>query len=208
MIAGMLHLGRRECKALEITDPYSIHRLVYSLFVDVRSAGEKRASRPSGILYADKGGDFGGRRILLLSNRPPSPPAHGELICKTIPDDFLEQDRYGFEVTVNPTRRDSASGKLVAVRGREAVSEWFIERARRSWGFSVDPVRLQILNLGVQRIRKGEQLLTHGSATLKGVLQVSDRERFRSSFRQGIGRGRAFGFGLLQIVPLAGPFEF
>jgi len=38
---------------------------------------------------------------------------------------------------------------------------------------------------------------------LKGELYVIDSEQFKQSFRQGIGRGRAFGFGLLQIVPLA-----
>jgi len=31
---------------------------------------------------------------------------------------------------------------------------------------------------------------------------VENRELFITSFRQGIGRGRAFGFGLLQIAPV------
>jgi CRISPR system Cascade subunit CasE len=31
---------------------------------------------------------------------------------------------------------------------------------------------------------------------------VADPDLFRQSFLHGIGRGRAFGFGLLQIVPL------
>ncbi len=207
MIASVLHLSRRDCKALRITDAYSIHRVVYSLFDDIRSEAEKRTGRPSGILYADKGGDFHGRRILLLSNRKPTPPGHGELVSKPIPAGFLAHDSYGFEVTVNPTRRDSASRKLVPVKERQAVAEWFVERAARSWGFRVDPGRLEVLRLGVQRIDKDSHRLTHGSATLKGVLSVTERERFVRSFQQGIGRGRAFGFGLLQIVPLANPFE-
>ena len=40
-------------------------------------------------------------------------------------------------------------------------------------------------------------------ATLKGELTVIDKDRFTQSFIHGVGRGRAFGFGLLQIVPLA-----
>ena len=207
MIASVLRLSRRDCKALRITDPYSIHRVVYSLFEDTRSEDEKRASKPSGILYADKGGDFKQRQILLLSDREPMQPEYGELVSKAIPDGFLDHQRYGFEVTVNPTRRDGASRKLVPMKGREAVTEWFIERARSSWGFEVIPEHLQIQRLGVQQFKKGEQTLTHGSTTLKGELQVIDRERFVRSFRQGIGRGRAFGFGLLQIVPLSNPFE-
>ena len=207
MIASVLRLSRSDCKALRVTDPYSIHRVVYSLFEDTRSEDEKRASKPSGILYADKGGDFKQRQILLLSDREPMQPEYGELVSKAIPDGFLDHQRYGFEVTVNPTRRDGASRKLVPVKGREAVAEWFSERAENSWGFEVNLEYLQIQRLGVQQFKKGDQTLTHGSATLKGELRVIDRERFIRSFRQGIGRGRAFGFGLLQIVPLSNPFE-
>ncbi len=207
MIASVLRLSRSDCKALRVTDPYSIHRVVYSLFEDTRSEDEKRASKPSGILYADKGGDFKQRQILLLSDREPMQPEYGELVSKAIPDGFLDHQRYGFEVTVNPTRRDGASRKLVPVKGREAVAKWFAERAENSWGFEVNPEYLQIQRLGVQQFKKGDQTLTHGSATLKGELRVIDRERFIRSFRQGIGRGRAFGFGLLQIVPLSNPFE-
>jgi CRISPR system Cascade subunit CasE len=32
MIASVLRLSRSDCKALRVTDPYSIHRVVYSLF--------------------------------------------------------------------------------------------------------------------------------------------------------------------------------
>jgi CRISPR system Cascade subunit CasE len=54
--------------------------------------------------------------------------------------------------------------------------------------------------------KKGNQV-TLGSATLQGGLTVIDREKFKHSFCQGIGRGRAFGFGLLQIVPNSNPFD-
>jgi len=61
--------------------------------------------------------------------------------------------------------------------------------------------------MSVQTFKKDGQTVTHGSATLKGELQVTDREQFNQSFRQGIGRGRAFGFGLLQIVPFPSTFS-
>jgi len=207
MIASVLRLSRKDCKALKITDPYSIHRAVYSLFDDCRTDAEKRASHSSGILYADKGGDYSTRQILMLSNRGPNTPIHGEVLSKPIPEGFLNHDRYGFEVTVNPTRRDSATRKLVAVRGREDITSWFIERADRSWGLHVDQDQLQIQQLGVQQFVKDGMRFTHGSATFKGVLQVQDRQQFTRSFDHGVGRGRAFGFGLLQIVPLNDPFE-
>ncbi len=210
LYAGVLRLSRSDVKALKITDAYSLHRVVYDLFDDVRSEQQKQASIPSGILYADKGGDFNSRLILMLANRPPNlAPEFGKVESKTISEHFLQHNRYAFEVTVNPGKRDKQTGKIVAVRGRDAITGWFIERAEKSWGFNVNPdnlpiekLNLQIDKLAVQTFKKGGQTVTHGSATLKGELQVTDREQFSQSFRQGIGRGRAFGFGLLQIVPL------
>lgn len=203
MYAGVLRLSRSDVKALKITDSYSLHRVVYDLFDDVRSEQQKQASIPSGILYADKGGDFNSRLILMLANRPPNPgPKFGEVESKAISERFLQHSRYAFEVTVNPGKRDKQTGKIVAVRSRAAITGWFIERAGKSWGFNVNPNNLQIEKMAVQTFKKDGQTVTHGSATLKGELHVADREQFIQSFRQGIGRGRAFGFGLLQIVPL------
>jgi CRISPR system Cascade subunit CasE len=204
MYAAGLRLSRNDVKALKITDAYSLHRVVYDLFDDIRSPQQKQASLPSGILYADKGGDFHSRLILMLANRPPNPaPKHGEVESKAIAAAFLQHNRYTFEVAVNPGKRDKQTGKIVAVRGREAINAWFVDRAEKSWGFKVNPINLQIEKMAVQSFKKDNQIVTHGSATFKGELQVIDREKFSQSFRQGIGRGRAFGFGLLQIVPLA-----
>jgi CRISPR system Cascade subunit CasE len=44
--------------------------------------------------------------------------------------------------------------------------------------------------------------VTNNAARITGVLRVVDKEKFQSSFYQGLSRGRAFGFGLLQIVPI------
>jgi CRISPR system Cascade subunit CasE len=90
------------------------------------------------------------------------------------------------------------------MRSREEVAEWFLARTEKSWGFSVNAENLQPEKIGVQAFAKGGRTITHGSATLKGELRVTDPDRFRQSFLLGIGRGRAFGFGLLQIVPLSG----
>lgn len=205
LIASVLHLDRRAIQALRITDSYSLHRVVYSLYADVRSDADKTASQASGILYADQGGDFQGRRILMLSNREPAPcldGAYGEVRSKPIPADFLEHERYRFKVIVNPTRRANASGKLVPVKRREAVGQWFCERAE-SWGFRVDAERLQVERIEVLRFPdKHQHPVTIAQAHVQGQFVVTDRNRFRLAFGQGIGRARAFGCGLLQIVPL------
>lgn len=201
--ASVLRLNRSDMKTLNIKDAYALHKVVYGLFDDIRSDAEKQTSIPSGIVYADKGGDFNTRQILMLSNRKPhQTPQFGEVQTKPIHSSFLVHERYGFEITLNPSKRDQQTGKVVPVRGREAIQQWFKERAPKSWGFSVNPENLQLEQMSVQTFEKSGKSITHGSATLKGELTVNDRNRFILSFTQGIGRGRAFGFGLLQIVPL------
>ncbi len=203
--ASVLRLNRADIKTLNIKDAYALHKVIYGLFEDIRSDAEKQASTASGITYVDKGGDFNTRQILMLSNRKPhQTPQFGEVRTKPIHSDFLAHDRYTFEVTLNPGKRHKQTGKIVAVRGRDAIEQWFLERAPISWGFSINPENLQTEKISVQTFEKSGRTITHGSATLKGELTVIDRDRFTLSFIQGIGRGRAFGFGLLQIVPIAG----
>jgi CRISPR system Cascade subunit CasE len=201
--ASVLKLSRSDIKTLQVKDAYALHKVVYGLFEDVRTDAEKNSSVPSGIIYADQGGDFNVRQILLLSNRKPhQTPQFGEVVTKPLYAYFLQHPHYAFQITINPTQRDNQSRKIVAVRGREEIAAWFMQRASAAWGFSVPMETLQVEQCSVQRFEKSGQTITHGSATLKGELSVIDREQFIKSFTQGIGRGRAFGFGLLQIVPL------
>ena len=201
MIASVLRLSRLDMVALKISDTYSLHRVVYGMFDDVRNDDQKRISLSSGILYVDKGGDFHSRHILILSQRAPRKPKHGEVEIKEIPENFLDYEHYRFEITINPTRRDSESRKIIAIRGQEEIMQWFANKAPESWGFKVYIPTLQVNNLGVNQFEKKGNRVTLGSATLQGHLTVDDRAKFKKSFRQGIGRGRAFGFGLLQIDP-------
>lgn len=205
MIASVLHLDRAAIRALRITDPYSVHRVVYSLYPDVRSASDKASSRASGLLYADQGGDFQGRRILLLADRMPADAIDGRygiVQSKALHDDFLGHLDYRFKVIVNPTRRDNVSGRLVPVKGRALIAEWFTARAMASWGFQVAEDSLQVDRVEVLQFKdKQQNAVTMAQAHLQGRLRVTDRTSFHRSFCQGIGRGRAFGCGLLQIVP-------
>ncbi|SEK86198.1 type I-E CRISPR-associated protein Cas6/Cse3/CasE [Nitrosovibrio tenuis] len=202
--ASVLRLSRADMNILGIKDAYALHKVVYGLFEDTRSHAEKHASIHSGIIYADKGGDFNTRQILMLSNRKPhQTPQFGKVQTRIVHSDFLAHEHYAFEVTLNPGKRDRQTGRVVPLRGREGIEQWFRARAPKSWGFSVNAENLQTRQISVQSFEKSGKTVTHGSATLRGELIVTDKDRFFRSFTQGIGRGRAFGFGLLQIVPLA-----
>lgn len=202
MIASVLTLNRSDMKSLNITDDYSLHRIVFDLYEDIRSDIEKSSSISSGILYADKGGDWNSRQIIMLSSRPPTMPIYGILKSRPIPLSFLDYDHYAFEVVINPTKRDKSTGKIIPLRSKDEIISWFKNKSDKSWGFSVDTTRLQIKNTSVKKFDKKGRSVTLGAATIIGQLTVSDRAQFIKAFQQGIGRARAFGFGLLQIKPL------
>lgn len=194
MIASVLKLSRTDCKALRITDPYSIHRVVYSLFP--RKDGSCRE-----FLFADKGGTANERTILLLSETEPSIPEFGEIRSKRINDAFLQHNLYGFEVLVNPVRREKTSGKIVPVRGKDDLAAWFTSKAP-SYGFAVDKNTLSVSDTDILQFKKDGKTVTLGKARFIGKLEVTDKELFVSTFKHGLGKAKGFGFGLLQIVPL------
>ena len=202
MYVSQYLLTLRDCRELRLTDGYSLHRAVYGLFPDTRRGADGR----SGFLFADKGGKNGVRRILVLSDREAGEPKFGRIESRPLPDSFLDFQDYRFEIVINPVRRDRASRKREAVRGREAVETWFLSKAP-SWGFEPRPETVQVADIFVDVFQKDDRTVTLGKARITGTLKVSDRERFIRSFRCGIGHGKAFGCGLLQLAPLAFSFE-
>ena len=189
-------LTLRDCRALRLTDGYSLHRAVYGLFPDVRAG----APGPSGILFADKGGSAGLRRILILSDRQALAPEHGRLESRELPAEFLNYPRYRFELVVNAVRKQN--GRREPVRGREAVEAWFLEKAP-SWGFDPHAPSVQVADIAVDVFSKADgKKVTLSRARVTGALTVADKERFTHSFTCGIGHGKAFGCGLLQLSPL------
>jgi len=190
-------LSLRDCQALRLKDTYSLHRAVYNLFPDVR--GGKMES--SGILFVNKGSREGRRHILILSCREALTPEYGQLQTHTLEESFLEFPCYRFEIVLNPVRKNAVSGKREPVRGREAVAAWFMDKAP-SWGFQPDAVSLQVVDITVDSFPKGEKPVTLSKARITGALAVTDRNRFLHSFKHGIGHGKAFGCGLLQIAPI------
>jgi len=194
MIASVLELSWSDVKSLGIYDAYGVHKVLYSLFP--KEDGE---TRPFLFYESKRGSNW--KRIMILSKKEPKDPEYGRLTSRRIPDEFLQNQTYGFQVRMNPVIRKTGSGKAVPITEREDLLQWFSQRASEC-GFEVKEGTLQVTEIGVQQIQKGEKKITHGEATFSGVLKVIDRETFIESFKNGIGRGKAFGFGLLQLQPL------
>ncbi|KGQ70069.1 hypothetical protein OA57_08385 [Chelonobacter oris] len=208
LYASVLKLGRREITRFNIRDAYALHKVIYSLF-DKGNAGLERR-----FLYCEKGTAFDlqskeyVKQVILLSSEYPQNSVRDycfDLKTCEIPDGFLQHQQYRFEIKMNVAKRDNQSQKMTPLKDKEAIFLWFLQK-NAQWGFQADPQHLQINAHNVMRFDKGERAVTLNVVTFQGVLCVTDRIKFQHGFQQGIGRGRSFGLGLLQLIPINDTF--
>lgn len=96
-------------------------------------------------------------------------------------------------------------GRIIPVPN-EKLGEFFFDRTEKN-GFSVNENEFAITNIGKKLFLRKKEEEEKGakvnlvSATFEGILTVTDAEKFRETLVSGIGRKKAYGFGLLTIIP-------
>lgn len=96
-------------------------------------------------------------------------------------------------------------GRLVPV-GLDELYKFFLDRTEKN-GFSVKEDEFDIRSRGEKLFVKKEENKEKNtkvnlvSATYEGILTVTDAEKFKDTLVNGIGRKKAYGFGLLTIIP-------
>ena len=91
-------------------------------------------------------------------------------------------------------------------RGREEVySEWLSQQFRRREGALLDESRLKSFQR-VRVIRGLRACAVEGpDAIMRGTLTVTDSSDFASLLARGVGRHRAYGYGMLLLRPVSNP---
>lgn len=132
--------------------------------------------------------------------------------------------KWRFRLTANPTISKSTRGKasggdkaqngtpgktqrgtLYAHITAEYQKKWLADRAEKH-GFKLEADDFDAVSSKWQKFRKGGANgsdVTLLSVTYEGLLTVTDAELFREALIGGIGRGKAYGLGLLTIIPSA-----
>ena len=78
--------------------------------------------------------------------------------------------------------------------------QWLLEQAGKH-GFALTEGAFQVTRKQTCHFRKnGKRPVTLLAVTYEGILQVTDPEAFREMLCQGIGRGKAYGLGLMTIL--------
>jgi CRISPR system Cascade subunit CasE len=230
MFLSKLQLDPRSPTATrDLTNAHAMHQRVMSGFEDGQYESARRQHQ---VLFRLERTRDGRPIVIIQSQARPNWTKLPEnyLLPGTTPetrslDDLLASirpgGRYRFRLAANPTKRlrthTSTPGKRVELKDMTDLFEWFSRRALRAGfepgvdsDFSLDPatsgtswenaVRV-VQQERVYGVREGTRV-TFGGATFEGILKVSQLEPFLSALREGIGSGKAYGFGLLSIAPL------
>jgi CRISPR system Cascade subunit CasE len=116
--------------------------------------------------------------------------------------------RLRFRATLNPVVSVAQAGEK---RGRvmphitaEQQMQFLLNRAAKN-GFVLKADDFTITDRGFALLRKGGENIRLARATYEGMLEVADMARFRRALTGGIGRKKAYGFGLMTVIPEVWP---
>jgi CRISPR system Cascade subunit CasE len=151
---------------------------------------------------------------------------HGGMNVRAFPTQWAVGHTLGFEVRVRPIIREGKTGRERdafldaaekaqggALDRSEVYVQWLRDLLARQGGAELVDARLtRYQQLGVTRkSQKGStddvrhsRLVSGPDAVLAGQLRVSNSHAFSQLLASGLGRHRAFGFGLLMLRPARG----
>jgi len=152
-------------------DDYEAHQLIARLF---ETSSKKLWQRD----------DY---RITVLSSHP---CLEGE--SREITEEDLSQGQYMVNLRLNPSTRKN--GKRISLP-KEKIYGWVKEKLNLA---GVEAV-FQCTNEGIRRSRKGSSVISLASVLVVGILTVKNQKIFEQSVKNGIGHGKGFGFGLLNV---------
>jgi CRISPR system Cascade subunit CasE len=134
----------------------------------------------------------------------------------TVPDRWRPGTKLRFSVRVRPTQRGKwkekgrpAERDIYLERDEETsrgelYCQWVAEIMERQGGASPAAETLAMNQFTIRRIRRQKTSgYTLGpDATISGALEVRDSERFSELLATGIGRHRAYGYGMMLLQPM------
>lgn len=180
-----MYLSLTQLNEAHADDAHEIHRDVMGMF----HPGHRRDEL--GVLWrVEKNGN-----ILVRSNV--APVAGG--LCR--PEETLSVepgDGIFFEVTVNPVRRFGKQTRLLA---DEFIPGWIVEETRL--GGSLSDVDIMALKTTRYAGKPGVGARPSVVATrIQGMGTVKDISTLTHQVEHGLGRAKAYGCGLMTIVPV------
>lgn len=112
-----------------------------------------------------------------------------------------------FRLAANPTQSIAASdpGERGTVKAITVIAKqkgWLMEQADKH-GFHLEVSSFDVVSTEWKRFQKGTakgRPVTLLQAVFEGILVVTDTEQFTKTLVEGIGRGKAYGMGLMTVM--------
>lgn len=190
---------------MALSSPSIFHGAVESAFTGERMRNLWRIDKLNGQMY-----------LLLLSAVEPDLQS----FCKQFAidgcaaeiknyDGLLDRikngDRWRFRLTANPTKAQKVDGGRGRVKACAVINEekdWLLAKAEKN-GFKIESDSFDVTESSWQVFRKknnGNKPVSLRKVTYEGILEITDAELFQQALVGGIGRGKAYGMGLLTVM--------
>lgn len=216
-LSRMLIDSRNQQAADVLTDRHRLHRFVLTGFPSV-GEGET-AGHTFGVLYRLETMDLprGGVMLLVQSNVQPRwahldttfllrTPQGDNPSTREVTDIYAqigEGATLFFRLTASPTASTvearGVRGKRRPITEREQQRQWLQRQAERG-GFALVMESVRVVDFERLVGWRRSQAIVHHAATFEGHLRVTDSTAFQQTLVSGVGRGRAYGLGLLSIA--------
>ena len=178
--------------ALDLSDRARLHRKLMGLFPDYKGASRANGRERFGILFRVAPGSIlgqsrippdaarapGGYRLSDLSDTPVLPPGASA------------GAHFQFVLEANTSFREPGGGSRRGLRDELDRRSWLVRRAETA-GFGL--VRVSVRPLGA--VRGGRAVFE--AVSFEGILRLAEPALLARAVENGIGQGKAYGFGLL-----------
>lgn len=198
-----LDLARRSTM-IALNNPQKLHGAVESAFPGERRRRlwrlDKLGEKQYLLLLSEDVPDLTGVVAQFGTGAPPETRSYDPLLERIAPDSW-----WHFRLTANPVKNcrtdaDAARGEVKAHCTVQYQKQWLLDRAAKH-GFSLDEDAFTVTRSQWYSFAKqGTRRVTLLAVTYEGVLRVTAPEAFKETLCQGLGRGKAYGLGLLTVM--------
>lgn len=126
-------------------------------------------------------------------------------------DKFLNSLEEGlktkFRVTLNPVKsvskpeQESKRGRVFPVLSVSDQMDFLLSRCEKN-GFAINDDECYIVDRGFVNLKRvNEKMLKLSRVTYEGNLTIKDKEQFIKTLTEGFGKKKAYGFGMMTIIP-------
>ncbi|WP_414167040.1 type I-E CRISPR-associated protein Cas6/Cse3/CasE [Streptoverticillium reticulum] len=209
-----LNLRHRDARR-DVTSAVGLHHRLMMLFPD--NAGET-ARQNMGVLFRLEDATNTGPQspyILIQSQVQPDlnrlPNGYGTTASKNLTP-LIDALRDGLPVHYRiaasavrksgPTTRAAGAKAIIALHGTEA-DQWWQRQAEHKAGLTLTTTHSTPLDAARGTRVQDKHHVKHPRTRFEGTAVITDTDALRQTLLSGVGRGKAYGCGLLSIAPAA-----